>query len=114
MSREATEREWQQTVIEALRLFGWRLTHFRPAQTKIGWRTPLEGDAGFPDIVAVRDGWMLALELKSERGRATPEQQAWLADLAKVPGVVAAIVRPSQWRWLEVVLKRPDLADRER
>lgn len=107
----ATEDEWKATVVAALRLSGWRFIHFRPAQDRRGrWSTPLEGDLGFPDVVAVRDGWILALELKTERGRVSDDQRAWLNDLAKVPNVVAAIVRPSAWRWLERALKRPDLA----
>ena len=51
-------------------------------------------DAGFPDIVACRGKALLALELKSETGRASPEQTEWLALLAAVPGVTARLARP--------------------
>ncbi len=51
-------------------------------------------DAGFPDVIACRGNVMLALELKSETGRASPEQTEWLAMLAAVPGVTARLARP--------------------
>ena len=51
-------------------------------------------DAGFPDVIACRAGKLLALELKSETGRASPEQTEWLALLAAVPGVTARLARP--------------------
>lgn len=109
---DVSEAAWQATVVEALRLFGWRFVHFRPAQDRRGrWSTPLQGDAGFPDLIAVRDGWMLALELKADKGRTSPDQRAWIADLFHVPGVLAAVVRPRDWRWLETAMRRPDLAD---
>src|SRR5256885_11723762 len=76
-----TERDFERGVLETLRLFGWRFTHFRPAKTEKGWRTPLSGDAGFPDIVAVRSNRVIWIELKAEKGRLSDEQGHWLAPL---------------------------------
>lgn len=83
-----TEAELQQAVGEMLTLFGWRFCHFRPARTEKGWRTAIQGDKGFPDIVAVRPTFihekpsrLLFAELKGERGQFSDEQERWLDDL---------------------------------
>jgi hypothetical protein len=92
-----TEREFERTVLETLRLCGWRFTHFRPAQTNRGWRTPLSGDAGFPDVVATRnDGRLLFLELKTDVGGLTQEQANWLSALGTA-GAEVHVLRPSDW-----------------
>lgn len=67
--------------MEVARLLGWRTAHFRPALTKRGWRTPVQGDGrGFPDLVLVRDR-ILYRELKCGHNRVTLEQEDWLSDL---------------------------------
>lgn len=98
MVLETTEKQFQAQVIEAAKLLGWR--HYHTYRSK---RSP----SGFPDLVMVRDGMLVALELKRESGRATPEQRAWIEELDQVPGVTARIVRPSQLQWLvDEVLRR--------
>lgn len=94
-----TERELQKGVIDCARLFGWRVAHFRAAQTARGWRTPVEADgAGFPDLVLVRDGRLLFVELKGDGGRVRTEQADWLTALHKVGIPVEAHVwRPTDW-----------------
>ena len=99
-----TEAELQQTVLEAARLRGWHASHFRPARVTDGWRTPLAGEPGFPDLVLARAGDVLALELKAERGRPSAAQVMWLDALgAGAPAVLrSALVRPEQ---LDAVLR---------
>ena len=83
-------REWRGVetgIMDLLRLFGWRYTHFRPARTEHGWRTPMEGDAGFVDIVAVRGGRCLAIEVKSGSGRLNAEPARWRDELTRVAGI---------------------------
>lgn len=99
-----TERELQTSVIQCARLFGWRVAHFRPAQTKRGWRTPVEADgAGFPDLVLIRDGRLLFVELKSDTGKISGDQQAWLDALERVAAadlfdhVEVHVWRPADW-----------------
>lgn len=88
-----TEAQWQRTVIEAARAFGWRCAHFRPAQTEQGWRTPVEADgAGWPDLVMVRGPRLIFAELKSDKGTASPEQVAWLDALRGVEEAVSYCV----------------------
>jgi VRR-NUC domain len=82
-------------VLDVARAFHWRSYHARPARTEHGWRTPVQGDgAGWPDVVLVRGGRGVALELKTEIGRVTPEQEAWIAAFALLPGWHAQVMRP--------------------
>jgi hypothetical protein len=99
-----SEAGFQRAVCEALRLFGWRWTHFRPARTARGWRTPLSGDAGFPDLVAVRGDRVLWAELKAERGRLSDEQAKWLAALGHA-GQDVHCWRPSDWPTIQETLR---------
>lgn len=93
-----SELEFQAAVIEAARLLGWRVAHFRPARTRRGWRTPVQGDGrGFPDLVAVHPGRgaPLVRELKAGgRAKLSREQAAWLADF-EACGVDAGVWRPA-------------------
>lgn len=79
-----TEAEFQQVVIDIAKLRGWRVAHFRPARTDRGWRTPVQGDAGFPDLVLARNGFVIFAELKSERGKLSQSQKDW-ADVLRGP-----------------------------
>ena len=69
-----SELEFQSAVTRHAETTGWRVQSFRKsaAPGKDGtWRGL--GNPGWPDVIAVReDGVMLALELKSETGRASP------------------------------------------
>lgn len=99
------EAQWQATVIDAAQLLGWRVAHFRAAQTRTGsWVTPVAADgAGFPDLVLVRDR-VVFVELKSQLGRLSDSQQEWLDSLAAA-GVEAYVWRPSDWDDVQDVLK---------
>lgn len=79
-----TEGDLQAQIIAAAQTHRWHVAHFRPARTELGWRTPVAADgAGFPDLVLVRNGRLIFAELKSERGRISDAQEAWLARLAE-------------------------------
>lgn len=92
-----TEAGFQRAVIELARLYGWRVAHFRPAQTGKGWRTPVQADgAGFPDLLMCRGGRIIAAELKAERGRVSAEQIDWLAAL-EAAGCETFVFRPRDW-----------------
>lgn len=77
----ATEAEFQQGVVDYAHLMGWKVHHTRPARTDKGWRTPIQGDAGYPDLTMARRGRIVIAELKSETGKLTREQAAWLEHL---------------------------------
>jgi hypothetical protein len=90
------EKDWQQTVIEAAQTLGFKVAHFRPAKTTKGWRTPVQADgAGFPDIVMVRGERIIFAELKSDTGKISADQEAWLEALGQA--VEAYVWRPRDW-----------------
>lgn len=94
-----TERDCQDAIVEGAQLLGYLVHHCRPARTDHGWATPIQGDAGFPDLVlAHRDaGVVVFLELKRPAHpggavRPRPDQLAWQTALAR-GGVRAEVVR---------------------
>jgi len=99
-----TEADFQKTVTDTLRLFGWRYCHFRPARTARGWRTAVSGEVGFPDLCAVRGARVEFIELKAEKGRLSQEQATWLAALGQA-GQSVHCWRPSDWDVIEEVLR---------
>ena len=98
------ERHLQDRLIQTAQLCGWTATTSAGERVELIYHTRRSDRSpiGFPDLVMVRDGVMLALEIKrgraevlamarSPRGRA---QRAWIQALAEVPGVRAAVICP--------------------
>ena len=81
MPKGISETAFASQVEDLLKIFQWRWCHFRPARTQKGWRTPLTGDKGLPDYIAVRGGRLIFAELKDRYSKPTPEQEGWLEDL---------------------------------
>lgn len=52
---------------------------------------------GFPDLTLAKVGSLLMPEIKTNTGRLTPEQAAWLAVLHNPPWVLAEVWRPAMW-----------------
>lgn len=97
-----TEEELQANVEALARLLGWRTLHIRPARTKHGWVTPVSGDGeGFPDLLALRDERQVVAELKTETGRLSRKQRAWLEAFRNV-GAEVYVWRPRHWRSGEI------------
>lgn len=98
------EADWQSRVVDLAGLRGWRHVHFRAARTTDGWRTPVSGPlgAGFPDLLLVRDRVVFA-ELKSVRGRVTPEQRH-VHDALRAAGAEVHVWRPVDWPQVQEVL----------
>jgi hypothetical protein len=99
----------QSSVLQLAEILKWRCVHFRPGMNRRGhWSTAMSGTqaAGWPDLILCRER-LVAIELKSERGTVTPDQQAWLAALARV-GVEVHLFRPSDWQdgSIEKILRR--------
>ena len=95
-----SETAFSTQVEDLLKLFGWRWTHFRPAWSSKGWRTPIKGDKGFPDYCAVRNGICLFIELKGEAGKLSPDQEEWAKELQAIArnslGIMYCLWTPSQ------------------
>lgn len=94
MSAVAHELEYEATILSAAQTAGWRRHGERPAQSKKGWRTPIKGEAGWPDLFLVRGPEAVAAELKVIRPGNVPttDQIAWIEKLAAVPGITALVL----------------------
>ncbi len=100
-----TEAQFTRSVLDLMRLTGWRSMHIRPARTMEGWRTPVAGDGiGWPDIIAAKGDRLLAVELKVASGRLRTEQREWLLALANT-GVEVAVWTPADWPVIEQTLR---------
>lgn len=80
------ERDFQAMIEQAAGYLSWRCYHTWDSR---------RSNPGWPDLVCVKKGRMLALELKTDKGKVRPQQAEWIEELGKVPGVVARIVRPA-------------------
>ena len=94
-----TEAQWQQIIIDAARALQWLVYHTYDSR---------RSNPGWPDLILVKPPRLIALEVKKEKGRVRPEQIAWIDALGQIPGVTAAIVRPSDWDRVEKILKGED------
>jgi hypothetical protein len=78
------ERDFQTAVIDLAHLAGWTLAHFRPAQTRHGWRTPVAGDGqGFPDLILTKGPRLVIAELKTQKGKLSDHHTAGSTHSAK-------------------------------
>ena len=94
-----TEAELQNAVVDLARLLGYLVHHSRPAQNRKGkWSTPIQGDAGFPDLCIAGKGRLLFVELKSEEGKMSVEQEVWRDELALASTWSANKIRWVLWR----------------
>lgn len=102
-----TEAQFQSRVMEYASLRGWQWLHIQRAQNAQGyWRTPVQGllGRGWPDLFMVREGKLLAAELKGDKTPLTSSQGAVL-DLLHLAGVEVHIWRPEDWdRIMEILL----------
>jgi hypothetical protein len=92
-----SERDWQRTVTELARLCGWRCYHTLRSQGS---------EAGFPDLVLLRQPTLLVVELKTDQGRLRPAQREWLAELDQVTSMIAEVWRPSDLDRVQQLLRR--------
>ena len=101
------ERDFSSTLEATLSLLGWRWCHYRAARTKHGWRTPLSGDKGLPDYIAIRGERLIFIELKTDTGVLRPEQRDWIAALEVASGVETYVWRPrDDWAEITEILRR--------
>ena len=97
------EKQFQAQVIQLARMNGWRVFHPMKMQARDGtWRTALSGDKGWPDLVlAHQQRGLIVAELKTDTGKLSPDQHAWLTALA--PWAEIQVWRPSD---LTTIAKR--------
>ena len=95
------ESDFQWLVREAARKMGWTLEYCT-------WDSRCS-PGGFPDLVLARprgDKRVLFIELKSEKGKLTPQQAAWIEGL-RVCGKEVYVWRPSDFDTIVATLQRP-------
>jgi hypothetical protein len=103
ITKHLKEGEFLTQVVELAELTGWLVYHARPAWSEKGWRTPIQGNVGFPDLVLVRAPQMIFAELKSQKGKAAETQLTWLSQLNLVArglnphNIFVYIWRPDDW-----------------
>lgn len=90
-----TEKQFQELVVGMAKALGWRVYHTFDSR---------RSQPGFPDLVLVRDR-IVYLELKTETGKVSHDQAAWIAALTAA-GATALVVRPSDMDEIGEALKR--------
>jgi hypothetical protein len=90
-----SERDFRHQVIDLCKLLGWK--HY------FTW-TSIHSPKGFPDLVLVRERVIFA-ELKTEKGKVTPNQQEWL-DALKQANQEVYLWRPSDFDEIAGILQK--------
>jgi hypothetical protein len=99
--RNISEAQFQETVTDLATLWGWWYYHSpknRPVNGRVQRIT-----AGFPDLVLIWPPRILFAELKSQTGKARPEQLLCLARLAEA-GQETYLWRPSDLALVKATL----------
>jgi hypothetical protein len=103
---KVSEESFQSSVIHFAILNGWYVHAERPAMSSKGYRTPIQGKPGWPDVVLCHPGKkkFYIFELKSNTGRLSVEQQKWIKAL-NICGIKCQVFWPSDWPEIEQILK---------
>jgi hypothetical protein len=98
-----TEKQLQQAILDCARHLGWLAYHTHDSR---------HSAAGFPDLLMLRGPRLVFAELKTETGRLSHEQQAWLDAFSSVArslyardpaaGFDGFVWRPKDWTSGEV------------
>lgn len=97
MSQWESEADFQRTVTGLARRMGWAVFHTTQSTLVLadGRKIGDRASKGFPDLVLVREV-VLFRELKTDKGRTSPEQVEWINRLEQA-GANVAIWRPAQF-----------------
>jgi VRR-NUC domain len=99
LARAVPEEQFMNDVMMYAQVIcGWKLIYHVADSRRVS-------SAGFPDLVMVRSGRLLFLELKKVGGVLSLAQRAWLVELGKVPGVEVMVATPEDWPALEAALR---------
>lgn len=82
-----TEKQLQAAIVKTARLLGWRVYHTFDSR---------RSEPGFPDLTMVRGRLLIFAELKTDKGKVSAAQEAWLDALIST-GVGVALWRPADW-----------------
>jgi hypothetical protein len=107
---ELSEAAFQKQVTDLATLAGWHWMHLERMGNAAGqWRTPVSGPLGkgWPDLVFVRHGRLLFVELKRSGMALSESQAAVMRVLAEVAPFY--VWRPNDWNQiLEVLTGQPE------
>jgi hypothetical protein len=108
-----TERQWQTAIEDRLKAERYLYQHVYRMQTpRGGWRTSTTA-VGWPDLVAIRDQWLVVIECKGAKGRVEPDQLTWLAGFAAIPTARVWVLRPTDdWQDVANWIHQPEHAPR--
>lgn len=98
MKKGQTEKQFMAMVIRLARLCGWSVYHVHDSRRSAH---------GWPDLVLCRPPRLLFVELKTDVGETTTEQEQWLGRLQECDQV-ARVWRPRDWKVIEAVLMGQD------
>jgi hypothetical protein len=96
LAAQVSEDQLLRAVLEHAAWLGLLVHHCRPARTAKGWRTPIQGTRGFPDLAIAGPGGLLLPETKSTTGSLDPDQRRW-RDVLLASGQPWRLWRPQQW-----------------
>ena len=96
MLKATTEAQYQKQIVDLAEACGWLVWHDND---------PRRNSAGLPDLLMVRGPVLLFLEVKTEKGKVRPEQEAFIGRLKQVKYVHADVVRPRHWEQIAAVLR---------
>jgi len=98
MSRAALrEQEFMEAIQKAAGYLGWKTYHTHDSR---------RSEPGFPDLVLVKINQPVKFrEVKTEKGRLTKEQDAWIT-LLGLAGADVGVWRPRDWDLIERELTR--------
>jgi hypothetical protein len=91
-----TEKAWQAVVLDLARLHGWQAYHTFDSR---------RSQPGFPDLVLWRRGELIFVELKTDKGRVTPDQLRVISGLEDA-GQQVYVWRPDDLDFAQKVLSR--------
>lgn len=111
-----TEQQFTNELLKWLKAYKWRSFHVR--NSGFGGNTYVQGERGFPDVLAIRPPRILVAELKvgkagTLKGDPTPDQVAWLEAFQHVQiswkwqPIETYVWRPENWSEILVVLSKP-------
>lgn len=90
LDKTMSEAALQAAVIEMAKALGWMAYHVFDSRRS-------GPDKGFPDWILARNGRVLALELKTERGKLSLAQVEWIYQLSAEQRIECYILRPHDW-----------------
>lgn len=76
--KQQPETAIRRAITDYLHLHGWKVA--RIVQSALSER-------GIPDLVAIRDGWHVWIEVKTPNGKLSEHQERWLEDLERHGGM---------------------------